>query len=183
MTVVATGIGRGARVAPPAVRGARAERGARSSGSDDVDVPTLPALARSGDLVLPTWSLGSAGGHVPRDREPARDPRLRRDARCPTTSSMRILDAGRLSGSSQNKQQWEFVVVERPARRLAQCVYAPGNVLGAALVVAIVGDARRHRRRPLRAEHDARRVERRRRLVPERHQRRRRAPSASAARR
>ena len=53
----------------------------------------------------------------------------------------RILDAGRLSGSSQNTQRWEFVVVS-DKKALAECVYAPGNVLGAALVVAIAGDAR-----------------------------------------
>ncbi len=53
----------------------------------------------------------------------------------------RILDAGRLSGSSRNTQQWEFVVVtDRDA--MAKCVFAPGNVLGATLVVAIAGAAR-----------------------------------------
>jgi nitroreductase len=53
----------------------------------------------------------------------------------------RILDAGRLSGSSQNKQLWRFVVVtDKDA--MAACVYAPANVLGAALVVAIAGEAR-----------------------------------------
>jgi nitroreductase len=53
----------------------------------------------------------------------------------------RILDAGRLSGSARNKQQWQFVVVS-DHEAMAECVYAPGNVLGAALVVAIAGDAR-----------------------------------------
>jgi nitroreductase len=52
----------------------------------------------------------------------------------------RILEAGRVSGSSQNKQQWEFVVVSDKAA-LAEAVYAPGNVLGATLVVAIAGGA------------------------------------------
>jgi len=53
----------------------------------------------------------------------------------------RIVDAGRLSGSSQNTQRWEFVVVtDKDA--MAECVYAPGNVHGAALVVAIAGEAR-----------------------------------------
>ena len=52
----------------------------------------------------------------------------------------RILDAGRLSGSSGNRQPWTFVVVEGPERTeaLARCVYVPGNVLGAGLVVAVV---------------------------------------------
>jgi nitroreductase len=53
----------------------------------------------------------------------------------------RILDAGRLSGSSQNTQLWEFVIVS-DKEALAECVYAPGNILGAALAVAIAGEAR-----------------------------------------
>ena len=53
----------------------------------------------------------------------------------------RILDAGRVSGSSQNKQRWEFVVVEAEQERLADVVYAPGNVRNAGLVIAIVGEA------------------------------------------
>jgi nitroreductase len=52
----------------------------------------------------------------------------------------RILDAGRLAGSSQNTQRWEFVVVSKQDE-VADTVYAPGNVRGAALVVAIVGEA------------------------------------------
>jgi nitroreductase len=54
----------------------------------------------------------------------------------------RILDAGRLTGSSKNRQRWEFVLVAGSAReRLAEVVYEPDNVRGAALVVAIVGEA------------------------------------------
>jgi nitroreductase len=54
----------------------------------------------------------------------------------------RILDAGRLSGSSRNTQKWEFVLVSGAAReRLAATVYAPENVRTATLVVAIVGEA------------------------------------------
>ena len=51
----------------------------------------------------------------------------------------RILDAGRLSGSSKNRQPWRFLVVETRAlvEDLAACLYAPGNVLGASLVVAV----------------------------------------------
>jgi nitroreductase len=52
----------------------------------------------------------------------------------------RILDAGRLSGSSRNTQQWEFVVVH-DKEALSAAVYAPDNVLGATLVVAIAGSA------------------------------------------
>ena len=52
----------------------------------------------------------------------------------------RILDAGRLSGSGSNRQPWTFLVVESRARveALATGVFAPGNVLGAGLVVAVV---------------------------------------------
>jgi nitroreductase len=52
-----------------------------------------------------------------------------------------ILDAGRLAGSSQNRQPWRFVVVDDAGRReqLAEAVYEPTNVRGARLVVAIVG--------------------------------------------
>jgi nitroreductase len=52
----------------------------------------------------------------------------------------RILDAGRLSGSSQNKQQWQFVVLD-DKDAVAEVVYAPSNISGAQLVVAIAGDA------------------------------------------
>jgi nitroreductase len=53
----------------------------------------------------------------------------------------RILDAGRLSGNSQNRQAWRFVVIEDEAlrRRLAEAVYAPANMHGAALAVGITG--------------------------------------------
>jgi nitroreductase len=49
----------------------------------------------------------------------------------------RILEAGRLAGSSQNRQQRRFVVLH-DAERVAQAVWSPDNVLGAVLVVAIV---------------------------------------------
>ena len=63
------------------------------------------------------------------------------DRPLPEDVAHRILDAGRLSGSSQNTQRWEFVIVsDREA--IAECVYAPGNVRGAALVVAVAGSAR-----------------------------------------
>jgi nitroreductase len=52
----------------------------------------------------------------------------------------RILDAGRLSGSSRNTQLWRFVIVT-DTEALAESVYAPGNVRNAQLVVAITGDA------------------------------------------
>jgi nitroreductase len=51
-----------------------------------------------------------------------------------------IVDAGRLAGSSKNKQPWRFLVVESPEirERLAESVFEPGNVRGARLIVAIV---------------------------------------------
>jgi nitroreductase len=52
----------------------------------------------------------------------------------------RILEAGRVAGSSKNRQSRRFVVVRDPALRdeVAESVYASDNVRGAALVVAIV---------------------------------------------
>jgi len=52
----------------------------------------------------------------------------------------RILDAGRVAGSAKNRQPWRFLVVEDAGRRerLAETVYEPGNIRGAALVVAVV---------------------------------------------
>ena len=52
-----------------------------------------------------------------------------------------ILDAGRLTGSARNRQPWRFLVVEsaEARERLADAVYAPGNVRGAKLIVAIAG--------------------------------------------
>ena len=71
-----------------------------------------------------------------------RDERLYTDAPISADVRGRILDAGRLSGSSKNKQRWEFVVVSGEAKeRLAEAVYAPENLRTAALVVAIVGEA------------------------------------------
>jgi len=49
----------------------------------------------------------------------------------------RILEAGRLSGSSRNRQQRRFVVL-RDHSAVAQVVWSPENITGAALVVAIV---------------------------------------------
>ena len=52
----------------------------------------------------------------------------------------RILDAGRLAGSASNRQPWTFVLPEGRERIevLAGAVFAPDNVLGAGLVVAVV---------------------------------------------
>jgi nitroreductase len=52
----------------------------------------------------------------------------------------RILEAGRVAGSSKNRQARRFVILRDPAvvEEAAAAVYAAGNVRGAALVVAIV---------------------------------------------
>lgn len=51
----------------------------------------------------------------------------------------RILEAGRIAGSSTNKQNRRFIVVESAdaVERLAEAVWVPSNLTGAALVVAI----------------------------------------------
>ena len=58
----------------------------------------------------------------------------------PSALALRLLDAGRLSGSSRNSQPWTFVVpTGRPRiEELAGAVFVPENVLGAGLVVAIL---------------------------------------------
>jgi nitroreductase len=72
-----------------------------------------------------------------------RDERRYAERPIPAEVVERILDAGRLSGNSGNKQAWRFVVVEDEARRerLADAVYAPANVRGATLVIGITGRA------------------------------------------
>ena len=58
----------------------------------------------------------------------------------PADLALRLLDAGRLSGSSRNSQPWTFVVPEGRLRitELAAAVFVPENVLTAGLVVAIL---------------------------------------------
>jgi nitroreductase len=68
-----------------------------------------------------------------------RDERRYSDRPIPDDVQQRILDAGRLSGNSQNMQTWEFVVVsDREA--LAEAVYYAPNVLTCTLAVAIVSE-------------------------------------------
>jgi nitroreductase len=54
----------------------------------------------------------------------------------------RILDAGRVAGSAKNRQPWTFIVVrdDRAVEAVAESVYEPQNVRGAAFVVAIAMD-------------------------------------------
>lgn len=70
-----------------------------------------------------------------------RDQRDYADTPIPGDVIRRILDAGRLSGSSKNSQRWELVVVETAQQQLAETLWEPANVVGAKLVVAICGDA------------------------------------------
>jgi nitroreductase len=62
------------------------------------------------------------------------------DRPLPPDAERRILDAGRVAGSSQNRQRRRFVVLRdrNAVERAAEAVYVPGNLLGAALVVAVV---------------------------------------------
>lgn len=70
-----------------------------------------------------------------------RDVRDYADLPIPEDVVYRILDCGRVSGSAKNRQAWEFVIVETAKQQLAEAVYEPTNVQGAALVIAICGDA------------------------------------------
>jgi nitroreductase len=72
-----------------------------------------------------------------------REVRRYSDRAIPEDVLTRILDAGRVAGSARNLQPWRFVVVESEDRKqqLAGTVYAPDNVRGAAVAVAIVGKA------------------------------------------
>ena len=66
-----------------------------------------------------------------------REVRTYDDRPLPDDVKRRILEAGRLAGSSQNRQQRRFVVLT-DAAAVSRAVWSPGNVLGAALLVAIV---------------------------------------------
>jgi nitroreductase len=73
-----------------------------------------------------------------------RETREYADRELPDDVVERILDAGRLAGSASNRQPWVFVQVEDPEVRaaLAEQVYAPGNIEGAKLVVAIAASGK-----------------------------------------
>jgi nitroreductase len=69
-----------------------------------------------------------------------REVRRYADRPIPADVERRILDAGRVTGSSKNRQPWRFVVASSPEARegVADAVWAPENVRGAALVIAVV---------------------------------------------
>jgi nitroreductase len=59
------------------------------------------------------------------------------DRPLPDDAVRRVLEAGRIAGSSRNRQARRLVVL-RDRESVAATVHMPSNVLGAALVVAIV---------------------------------------------
>lgn len=69
-----------------------------------------------------------------------RDQRQYADREIPEDVVRRILEAGRIAGSAMNRQPWRFVVLESPEVReqVAGTVYAPPNILGSKLAIAIV---------------------------------------------
>lgn len=73
-----------------------------------------------------------------------RDTRRYAERAIPEAVVRRVLEAGRLAGSSRNRQPCRFVIVADPAlhERLAGLVYAPPNVRDAALVIALVVSGR-----------------------------------------
>ena len=69
-----------------------------------------------------------------------RDQREYAERPVPKDAVRRILDAGRIAGSAANRQPWRFLVLgdRGLVAQVAQAVYAPPNLLGAPLVIAIV---------------------------------------------
>ena len=69
-----------------------------------------------------------------------REVRRYADRPIPEDVQRRILEAGRVAGSSKNRQPWRFVVLsDREAvERAAEAVWAADNVLGAALVIGLI---------------------------------------------
>jgi nitroreductase len=75
-----------------------------------------------------------------------RDWRSYADRPVPKEVQRRILDAGRVSGSSQNVQPWQFVVVEsdEAKRRVGGVVYAASNIETCAFAVAIATEGAKY---------------------------------------
>lgn len=74
-----------------------------------------------------------------------RDLRTYTDEPIPDSLLMRILEAGRRSGSAVNRQPWAFIVVaeREQLRRLSGCGRFAGHLATAAAVVVVVVDAAR----------------------------------------
>ena len=64
----------------------------------------------------------------------------------PEDVQRRILDGGRVSGSSQNVQPWQFVVVEsdEAKQRVGELVYVAANIEASAFAVAIATEGGRY---------------------------------------
>jgi len=75
-----------------------------------------------------------------------RDWRSYADRPVPDDVQLRILDAGRVSGSSQNVQPWRFVVVEsdEAKQRVGELVYAAANVESSAFAIALATEGGRY---------------------------------------
>jgi nitroreductase len=73
-----------------------------------------------------------------------RDQRAYADRDIPADLRDRIVDAGRIAGSAQNRQPLRFFVLESRdvLDRVAQTVYVAENILGARLVIALVAAGR-----------------------------------------
>jgi nitroreductase len=73
-----------------------------------------------------------------------RDQRAYAEREVPADLRDRILDAGRITGSAQNRQPNRFFVLESRdvLERVAQTVYVADNLLGARLAVALVAKGR-----------------------------------------
>jgi nitroreductase len=73
-----------------------------------------------------------------------RDQRAYADRDVPAELRDRILDAGRIAGSAQNRQPLRFLVLENRdvLERVAQTVYVADNLVGARFVVALVARGR-----------------------------------------
>lgn len=69
-----------------------------------------------------------------------RDSRAYADRPIPEDALQRILQAGRMAGSSKNTQPWRFVVLRDPERKaeLAACGQFAAHVPAAPLVIAVV---------------------------------------------
>ena len=69
------------------------------------------------------------------------------DRPIPDQALHRILQAGRMSGSSKNTQPWTFIVVRNPSTRLAlsKCGDFASHLIGAPLAIAIVFDPQFYR--------------------------------------
>jgi nitroreductase len=69
-----------------------------------------------------------------------RDQREYADREIPEEVTRRILEAGRIAGSAQNRQPRRFAVLDDTElrERVAETVYTPANVLGSKLAIAIV---------------------------------------------